>query len=86
MIAPRERAVILIQRRMGTHVPINFRLAPLLLNALPLMELMLVHERNGELIVKSGDFCAVYYKPDGQSQLILRRRRSCAARSSVAGG
>jgi hypothetical protein len=38
------------------------------------MELMLVHECNGELIVKSGDFCAVYYKPDGQPQLILRRR------------
>jgi hypothetical protein len=45
---------------LDTYVPISFGLAAFLLYALPLMELMLVQERNGELIVKSGDFCVVY--------------------------
>jgi hypothetical protein len=33
-----------------------------------------VKERQGDLVVVSGDFCAVYYKPESQPQLILRRR------------
>ena len=33
-----------------------------------------VDEREGDLIVTSGDFCAIYFKPNDQPQLILRRR------------
>ena len=33
-----------------------------------------VDEREGDLIVTSGDFCAIYFKPSDQPQLILRRR------------
>ena len=33
-----------------------------------------VDERQGDLVVTSGDFCAVYFKPNDQAQLILRRR------------
>jgi hypothetical protein len=33
-----------------------------------------VDQREGDLIVTSGEFCAVYFKPAGQPQLILRRR------------
>ena len=33
-----------------------------------------VDQREGDLIVTSGEFYAVYFKPIGQPQLILRRR------------
>ena len=33
-----------------------------------------VDQREGDLIVTSGEFYAVYFKPVGQPQLILRRR------------
>jgi hypothetical protein len=33
-----------------------------------------VQEREGDIIVTSGDFCAVYYKPTKEPQLKLRRR------------
>jgi hypothetical protein len=33
-----------------------------------------VDEREGDLIVTSGDFCAIYFRPSDQPQLILRRR------------
>ena len=33
-----------------------------------------VDERDGDIIVTRDDFCAVYYKPDRQPQLMLRRR------------
>ena len=31
-----------------------------------------VKVRDNEIIVTVGDFCAVYFKPPGQAQLILR--------------
>ena len=37
-------------------------------------EVFQVDQREGNLIVASGDFCAVYFKPAGHPQLILRRR------------
>jgi|RhiMethySRZTD1v2_1073278.scaffolds.fasta_scaffold2964816_2 hypothetical protein len=33
-----------------------------------------VDQRQGDLVVTSGDFCAVYFKPSDEPQLILRRR------------
>jgi hypothetical protein len=33
-----------------------------------------VQERDGELVVTSGDFRAVYYKPSDHPQLVLRSR------------
>ena len=33
-----------------------------------------VKVRDNEIIVTVGDFCAVYFKPPGQAQLILRSR------------
>jgi hypothetical protein len=33
-----------------------------------------VETREGEIIVTVGDFCAVYFKPPGQPQLVLRSR------------
>jgi hypothetical protein len=33
-----------------------------------------VSARDNEIIVTVGDFCAVYFKPPGQPQLILRSR------------
>jgi hypothetical protein len=49
-----------------------------------------VDQREGDLIVTSGDFCAVvYFKPAGHPQLILRRRMPTedheTASSSLAG-
>jgi hypothetical protein len=42
--------------------------------------------REGEIIVTVGDFCAVYFKPPGQPQLVLRSRTgtdamSCSSKS-----
>jgi hypothetical protein len=39
------------------------------------MEPVLADERDGEIIVRSGDFCAVYWKPNAiEPQLKLKRR------------
>jgi hypothetical protein len=35
---------------------------------------MQVEVRDREIVVRSGEFYAVYYKPAGQPQLILRHR------------
>jgi len=36
------------------------------------MEPLLAVERDGDIIVVSGDFCAVYYKANAQPQIKLR--------------